>query len=127
MPEADNAAFGSEAAVAEYLGVPLDTAQARRLNGHDWPPAYQFGAKVMYRWEEVKAWAEANDSKKRSKEITVDVLKVDDTARLLGVGRNTIYELVGRNAIPHRRIGKHIRFSRAALMKWLEGNPVVPR
>ena len=47
------------------------------------------------------------------------VLDVEETARLLRVGRNTIYELVGRNEIPHRRLGKQIRFSRAALMSWL--------
>jgi excisionase family DNA binding protein len=38
---------------------------------------------------------------------------------LLRVGRNTIYELVSRNEIPHRRLGKQIRFSRPALMSWL--------
>jgi len=48
------------------------------------------------------------------------VLDVEETARLLRVGRNTIYELVGRNEIPHRRLGKQIRFSRAALMSWLD-------
>ena len=47
------------------------------------------------------------------------VLDVDEVARLLRLGRNTIYELVGRNEIPHRRCGKQIRFSRAAIMRWL--------
>jgi excisionase family DNA binding protein len=47
------------------------------------------------------------------------VLDVPHVARLLGVGRNTIYALVARNAIPHRRLGKAIRFSRAAVMSWL--------
>jgi excisionase family DNA binding protein len=49
------------------------------------------------------------------------VLDVEQTACLLRVGRNTIYELVGRNEIPHRRLGKQIRFSRDALMSWLGG------
>jgi excisionase family DNA binding protein len=48
-----------------------------------------------------------------------DVLVVDDVARLLRVGRNAVYDLVARNAIPHCRLGKHIRFSRAAVMQWL--------
>lgn len=47
------------------------------------------------------------------------VLDLEDVARLLRVGRNTIYDLVGRNEIPHRRLGKQIRFSREALMSWL--------
>lgn len=52
------------------------------------------------------------------------VLDVEDVARLLHVGRNTIYELVGRNEIPHRRLRKQIRFSRAVILRWLGGNDV---
>ncbi len=48
-----------------------------------------------------------------------DVLDVPQAASLLAVGRNTIYMLVARNKIPHRRLGKTIRFSRAAVMSWL--------
>jgi excisionase family DNA binding protein len=47
-----------------------------------------------------------------------DVLDVGGAMRLLRVGRNTVYELVARNEIPHRRLGKQIRFSRAAIMRW---------
>jgi excisionase family DNA binding protein len=49
-----------------------------------------------------------------------EVLDVERAARLLQIGRNTIYELVGRNEIPHRRLGRQIRFSRAAIMRWLD-------
>ncbi len=49
-----------------------------------------------------------------------EVLDVESATRLLRIGRNTIYELVGRNEIPHRRLGKQIRFSRAAIMRWLD-------
>jgi excisionase family DNA binding protein len=48
-----------------------------------------------------------------------DVLDVADVTQLLRIGRNTVYELVARNAIPHRRLGKQIRFSRAGIMRWL--------
>lgn len=48
-----------------------------------------------------------------------DVLDVLGVARILGVGRNTIYTLVARNQIPHRRLGKAIRFSRVGVMSWL--------
>jgi excisionase family DNA binding protein len=47
------------------------------------------------------------------------VLDVEEVARLLRVGRNTIYELVARNHIPHRRLLKQIRFSRTSVMAWL--------
>jgi excisionase family DNA binding protein len=49
-----------------------------------------------------------------------DVLDVSAASKLLRVGRNTVYELVGRNQIPHRRLGKQIRFSRAAIMRWFD-------
>lgn len=48
-----------------------------------------------------------------------DVLTVDDVATLLKVGRNVVYEAVGRGEVPHRRVGKQIRFSRRAIMRWL--------
>ena len=50
----------------------------------------------------------------------VDVLDVPHVASLLGLGRNTVYDLVAKNAIPHRRLGKQIRFSRVAVMRWLD-------
>lgn len=48
-----------------------------------------------------------------------DVIDVPAVARMLAVGRNTVYAMVARNAIPHRRLGKQIRFHRAAVMRWL--------
>jgi len=51
---------------------------------------------------------------------TDDVIDVQAVARLLHVGRNTIYALVSRNQIPHRRLGKQIRFHQAAVMRWLD-------
>lgn len=50
-----------------------------------------------------------------------DVLDVAEVVLMLRMGRNTIYDLCARNEIPHRRIGRRIRFSRSALLKWLEG------
>lgn len=48
-----------------------------------------------------------------------DVLTVAEVAEFLRVGRNHVYGLAARNAIPHRRVGKHLRFSRRALLRWL--------
>lgn len=50
-----------------------------------------------------------------------DVLTVEEAAKLLRVGRNQLYDAVGRGDIPHRRIGKSIRLSRSVLLRWLEG------
>jgi excisionase family DNA binding protein len=43
-------------------------------------------------------------------------------AELLGVGRNSVYEAAGRQRIPHRRLGRRLLFSRAAIIEWLEGD-----
>ena len=50
-----------------------------------------------------------------------DALTVAEGATLLRVGRNALYDAIGRGEVPHRRIGKSIRLSRAALLRWLEG------
>lgn len=55
--------------------------------------------------------AAANDN-----EQDADVLTVDEAARWLRVGRNRIYEAIGRGEIPHLRIGRSIRLSRAAIV-----------
>jgi len=48
-----------------------------------------------------------------------DVLTVEEARQLLKIGRTALYAAIARNQIPHRRVGKQIRFSRAALMLWL--------
>ena len=49
-----------------------------------------------------------------------DVIDVAAVGKLLRIGRNKLYEMVARNAIPHRRFGRRIRFSRTAIMRWLD-------
>ncbi len=49
-----------------------------------------------------------------------DVIDVGGVVRMLHVGRNKVYEMVARNEIPHRRFGRRIRFSRTAIMRWLD-------
>lgn len=59
IADTDRPEYATEAQVARYLGLARITAQTRRLRGRDWPPAYRFGRRVMYRWSEVEAWAES--------------------------------------------------------------------
>ncbi|MGN6110208.1 MAG: helix-turn-helix domain-containing protein [Kofleriaceae bacterium] len=66
-----------------------------------------------------EARAPSNDTDPAKSGDLHAVLGVEDIAALLRVGRNTVYSLVARNQIPHRRLGKQIRFSRAAVMSWL--------
>lgn len=47
------------------------------------------------------------------------VMTATEVAKLLGVNRKTVYEAVARGDIPHRKFGRRILFSRAAVMGWL--------
>ena len=47
------------------------------------------------------------------------VMKVEDVAKLLNIGRNTAYNLVNCGAIKSIRIGRQIRISRSALLEYL--------
>lgn len=49
-----------------------------------------------------------------------DVLDVPQACALLKVGKTALYGLAAAGKIPHRRVGRQIRFSRAALMRWLD-------
>lgn len=48
-----------------------------------------------------------------------DVLDVPGACKFLRMGKNTIYEACARGEMPHRKIGNRIRFSKAALLRWL--------
>jgi len=50
---------------------------------------------------------------------TDEVIDVAEVGKMLRIGRNKIYDMVARDEIPHRRFGRRIRFSRAAIMQWL--------
>ena len=52
-----------------------------------------------------------------------DVLSAEEVAKLLGIGRNGVYDAAGRGELPHRRVGKRLLFSRRALLEWLEKAP----
>lgn len=52
-----------------------------------------------------------------------EVLNVDEAAAFLGVSRWALYASVGRQEVPHRRVGKRILFSRRALLDWLGAGP----
>jgi excisionase family DNA binding protein len=84
---------------------------------------------------DVKGLAEAADATSRADQGNVElgtalpdisrmpdeVLTVVDVAKLLRVGRNSLYEAIRRDEVPHRRIGRKILLSRRAIMRWLEG------
>jgi len=48
-----------------------------------------------------------------------EVITADEVAEFLGLDRKTVYEAAWRAELPHRRIGRRLLFSRAALVDWL--------
>ncbi len=54
-----------------------------------------------------------------SPSIENDVLTVPEAAKVLRIGRNALYDAIGRGEVPHWRIGKSIRLSRAVIMQRL--------
>ena len=56
-----------------------------------------------------------------------EVLNVEQVAALLGLNRNTVYDAANRGEIPHRRIGRRLIFSRAAVLEWLAAKPPANR
>ncbi len=49
-------------------------------------------------------------------------LRVEDLMPILGIGRNTAYELVRCGKIRSIRIGRQLRIPKSALIKYLSGN-----
>lgn len=50
------------------------------------------------------------------------LLKADEAAQLLHVPRSTLYELVRSRRLPHVKVGRSLRFTRAHLARWVDEN-----
>jgi len=48
-----------------------------------------------------------------------EILTAREAAEFLRIGRNQLYDLAGRGTIPCRRLGRSLRFSRSALIRWM--------
>ena len=53
-----------------------------------------------------------------------DIMNASEVALFLGLGRNSVYDAVGRGEIPHRRVGRRLIFSRSALVAWLDRSTI---
>ncbi len=51
-----------------------------------------------------------------------DVLTVAEGARFLRIGRNQLYDAIGRGEVPHLRVGRSIRLLRSAIRRCLGGS-----
>jgi len=48
------------------------------------------------------------------------VLTIDELAEYLKIAKSTLYKLAQEGRIPGQKVGKHWRFSKAAIDRWLE-------
>ncbi len=49
-----------------------------------------------------------------------EILDVEDAAELTGISPDSINYYVQNGLIPHKKIGKHTRFSKSFLLRWIE-------
>ncbi|MDD5308300.1 MAG: helix-turn-helix domain-containing protein [Deltaproteobacteria bacterium] len=54
-------------------------------------------------------------------------LTADEVAKLLRVDRKTVYAAYHANLLPGRRLGRAIRFSREAVLRWLDEKTTHPQ
>jgi excisionase family DNA binding protein len=57
----------------------------------------------------------------KMKKIQSDILTVDETAALLKIPRSSVYKLAQQGKIPAKKVGRHWRFYRPKLVKWVAG------
>ncbi len=50
------------------------------------------------------------------------VMRAQEVRRMLGIGRNTLYNWCELGIIPHKRIGRVILFSRRRIQEWLDNS-----
>lgn len=49
------------------------------------------------------------------------LLTADEVAAFMRVTRSWVYAETRRNALPHLRLGRYVRYRRSAIEQWLEG------
>ena len=49
-----------------------------------------------------------------------DVLTIDELAVYLKISKSTLYKVVREGKIPSQKIGRHWRFRKGAIDRWLE-------
>lgn len=58
--------------------------------------------------------------------VEVELLRVEEAARVLSVSRRTAFELLRTGELPVVRIGRAVRIPKAALRAWIESQTERP-
>jgi excisionase family DNA binding protein len=53
--------------------------------------------------------------------LNSDILTVDEAAALLKIPRSSVYKLAQEGKIPAQKVGRHWRFYRPTILKWIAG------
>lgn len=54
------------------------------------------------------------------------VMTIDELAAYLKVAKSTLYKLAQEGKVPGQKVGKHWRFSREAIDRWLQAREFTP-
>ncbi|MBD3236779.1 MAG: helix-turn-helix domain-containing protein [Candidatus Eisenbacteria bacterium] len=54
-----------------------------------------------------------------------DILTIGELAKYLKIPKSTLYKLAQEGRLPGQKVGRHWRFRRQAIDRWLERPPVV--
>jgi len=52
--------------------------------------------------------------------VTKDILTIEELSEYLRISKSTLYKLVREGKIPSQKVGRHWRFSKVAIEKWME-------
>ncbi len=56
------------------------------------------------------------------KETQDSILTIDELSTYLKIPKSTVYKLAQEGKIPGQKVGKHWRFRKEAIDRWLENN-----
>lgn len=59
------------------------------------------------------------------KKLIYEVLTIDELAAYLKIPKSTLYKLGREGKVPSNKVGRHWRFQKSAIDRWLEGKRVV--
>jgi excisionase family DNA binding protein len=54
-----------------------------------------------------------------------EILTIDELAAYLRIPKSTLYKLAREGKVPSNKIGRHWRFQKRSIDRWLEGQRVV--
>lgn len=59
------------------------------------------------------------------KKTISEILTIEELAAYLRIPKSTLYKLVREEKVPSVKVGRHWRFQKRAIDRWLEGKRVV--